>query len=94
MVACALPDGVGDEHYWPLMILLSEEMSIRQTAAFMGYLYRDDEQYPSGRMYNDVLKVLSHIRPNPSNLHDVRTRLLACGYAEWLEKEDYGGPPD
>ena len=36
MVACAFPGGVGDDHYWPLMILLAEGMSIRQNAAFMG----------------------------------------------------------
>ena len=88
MVACAFPDGVAEEAFWPLMIHLGESMSLRQLAAFMGHLFRREVSY------HDSLVATSHSRPEPPNLDDVRRRLVACGYANWLESEDYGNDPD
>jgi hypothetical protein len=84
MIARAFPDGVTAEHYWPLTILLGEHMSFRSVAAFMGFLFRREP----GLLYHDALTAASHPRPRPPSLDMVRQRLLACGYADWLEAED------
>jgi len=88
MVACAFPDGVAEAEFWPLTIHLGEAMSLRQLAAFMSHLFRRDVSY------HDSIVAMSHARPVPANLDDVRQRLAACGYADWLESEDYGNEPD
>ena len=84
MVACAFPEGVAEEHFWPLMIHLGEGMSLRQLSAFMIHLFQRDVGY------HHALVAKSRTRPEPSDLDDVGRRLFACGYAEWLETDEYG----
>jgi hypothetical protein len=94
MIACALPDGVDDEHYWPLMKLLGEGMSLRQLSSFMGLLFRRGNGDPM-YLYNDALGAMSEYqREPPTNFEELRQRLLACGYERFLAVEDFGDDED
>lgn len=94
MVARAFPDGVDDEHYWPLMMLLGQGMSLRQLSSFMGLLFRRSDGDPM-YLYNDALGAMAEYqRQPPPNLEELRQRLLACGYKRFLEVEDFGDDED
>lgn len=84
MVACAFPEGVSEDEYWPLMALLGAGMSYRSVAAFMGMLFQRDP-IP---MYHDALMAASSAERPPLGLDVVRLRLVACGYTDWLSSDE------
>ena len=90
MVQCAFPEGLSDSLYWPLMILLYEGLCHENLATFMSHAFGQRFWVAA----NDALLAGSSARPEPPNLEAVRQRLLACGYADWLETEDFGDAPD
>jgi len=82
MVACAFGDELPDSWYYPLMILLAENLSFRQGAKLFTYMcgvnYSD--------AYDDFLGVDSKSLPPHASgdIAEVERRLKQCGYEGWL----------
>ena len=86
MVRAAFPEGINDDNYYPLLFLLSEGMGQRGLARFMAALTGN----PISRVYNDVLGVQSPVpayKPAPERIEELKRRLQAHGYDEWVAEE-------
>jgi hypothetical protein len=80
LIKRAFPDGIDSESYLPLLALLYDEMSDRCLAEVIS-CYTSKDYYV---VLNDVYKVgATDFR---SDLSQVKQRLLACGYQQWLEE--------
>jgi hypothetical protein len=87
MVRAAFPNGISDDDYRPLLVVLSEGMGQRALAHLMAALTGK----PNPGVYNDVLGIQSPIdtdKPAPEHVAEVRQRLQQHGYDEWLAEED------
>ncbi len=86
MVRAAFPEGINDENYYPLLVLLSEGIGQRGLARFMAALTGK----PMSGVYNDVLGVQSPDpvdKPAPERVEEAKRRLQAHGYDEWVAEE-------
>ena len=79
----AFPDGVDTESYFPLLALLESEMSDRNLAETIAYFTKRDYE----EVLNDTYAVKSLSIPSAEAIDRVKTRLIACGYEEWLNEE-------
>ncbi|WP_019503797.1 DUF3349 domain-containing protein [Pleurocapsa sp. PCC 7319] len=77
------PDGIDRESYFPLLALLESEMSDRNLAGTIAYYTKRDYS----EILNDIYAVKSTSIPSTEAINKVKTRLLACGYEEWLNEE-------
>ncbi|MDZ7959237.1 MAG: DUF3349 domain-containing protein [Aulosira sp. DedQUE10] len=82
LIQSAFPNGIELEDYLPLLALLDDEMSDRNLAEVVAYYTAKDYSL----VLNDVYRVNSTDEPKPEAIANVRERLLACGYKEWLEQ--------
>ena len=86
MVCGAYPSGISEEDYPALVVLLSEGMGQRTLAQLMASCTGKDYM----TTYHDVLKAQSPFntdRPLPERVEDVKRRLQAHGYDEWVAQE-------
>jgi hypothetical protein len=79
----AFPDGIDTESYFPLLALLESEMSDRNLAETIAYYTKRDYS----KILNDIYAVKSTSIPQCEVINKIKTRLLACGYEEWLNEE-------
>ncbi len=87
MVLAAFPDGIPDEAYEPLLVLLGRGMSHRAAATLLAHCTGRDEP----TVYNDLLRALSpspHGGVDPARSEEVGRRLREHGYDLWLAKEE------
>src|SRR5688500_7343361 len=78
---CVFPDGLQEEEYFPLLFLLTQEMSLRTASAFVGGLL--------GMSYVEIYNDASGARnskPNPKIIERLKHRLEECGYHQWLDE--------
>lgn len=84
LIQLAFADGVDSESYLPLLALLADDMSDRCLAQVIAE-YTGKDYY---MILNDIYRVKSiTYSSRPEDIADVKSRLLICGYEEWL-KED------
>lgn len=83
LIRCAFPDGIDVESYFPLLALLEEEMSDRSLAETIAYCTKKDYS----EVLNDIYAVKSTSIPSDEAINIVKSRLLACGYDEWLNED-------
>jgi hypothetical protein len=87
MVRAAFPNGISDDDYLPLLAALSEGMGQRALAHLMAALTGK----PSPGVYNDVLGIQSPTdasKPSPEQVEEVKRRLQAHGYDDWLAEDE------
>lgn len=77
------PNGIDTESYFPLLALLELEMSDRNLAKTIAYCRKKDYS----EILNDIYAVKSTSIPSAEAIKKVKTRLIACGYEEWLDEE-------
>lgn len=82
LIKSAFPEGLNIESYFPLLALLEEEMSDRNLAETIAYCTKRDYS----EVLNDIYAVKSISIPSAKAVDEVKTRLLACGYEEWLNE--------
>lgn len=83
MVRATYPEGIPEDEYPALVVLLSEGMGFRTLAQLMASC--TGKEYPM--TYHDVLKAQSPFttdKPAPEQVNEVKRRLQAHGYDEWL----------
>lgn len=83
LINSAFPEGLSTESYFPLLALLESEMSDRNLAETIAYYTKRDYS----EILNDIYAVKSTSIPSTEAINKVKTRLLACGYEEWLNEE-------
>lgn len=79
----AYPHGIDAQSYFPLLTLLSNEMSDRNLAEVVSY-YTGQEY---AMVLNDIYQVQSVMIPSPESLANVKEHLLAVGYQDWLDED-------
>jgi hypothetical protein len=83
LIQCAFPEGLIDAEYYPLLYLLTREMSLRAASSFVGMLVGADYMY----IYNDALGASSRdFEPNMEILEGLKSRLESCGFYKWLDE--------
>jgi hypothetical protein len=86
MVRGAYPEGIPEEDYPALVILLAPGMGYRTLAHLMAAC--TGKEYPL--TYHDVLKAQSPFntdKPSVQRIEEVKRRLQAHGYDEWVAEE-------
>ena len=81
MLRRAYPDGVPDQDYMPLLVVLHEEFSARNLAAVVAELVDGEPVVVD----NDAAAAMSRQRPNASDVERVRKFLLEHG---WTPEEE------
>lgn len=84
LIQCAFPQGIVPEYYFPLLSVLYPELSDRHLAEVMAYC----TQKSQGQVLNDIYAVQSTVTLEPKKVTEVKAKLLACGYEEWLAEDD------
>jgi len=87
MVDAAFPGGPTADDYWPLLVLLGEGLCHENLAHVVSHVFKKDFWLVA----NDLLGALGLEKDGivRSPLYaGVQQRLVACGYAEWLEACD------
>ncbi|MEM8829182.1 MAG: DUF3349 domain-containing protein [Cyanobacteria bacterium P01_G01_bin.19] len=82
LIRSSFPDGIDRDSYLPLLAILEQDMSDRNLAETISYYTKQDYS----KVLNDVWAAQSTSIPSPESLERVKTRLLACGYEEWLNE--------
>ncbi|RMF23888.1 MAG: DUF3349 domain-containing protein [Cyanobacteria bacterium J083] len=83
LISCTFPEGINTESYFPLLALLESEMSDHNLAETIAYYTKRNYS----EILNDIYAVKSTSIPSTKAINKVKTRLLACGYEEWLNEE-------
>lgn len=86
MIHSAFPEGIPDEAYRPLLIVLNESMSQRSLAKLMVFCTGKDY----ATVYNDVLTIQFPIvseKPDHKVIEPIKELLLAHGYEDWLKRD-------
>jgi len=83
LVEQAFPDGVEPENYFPLLAILSKEMSDRNLAETLAILTERDYSL----ILNDIYAVQSTAIPSAQAIEQVEKHLQKFGYQQWLESE-------
>ena len=79
LIERAFPEGVKEEDYRPLLVLLYEQMSDRNLAEVVAHY--------TGKDYHIVLNDVYGVQSMDVPISKVKERLLACGYDDWLQEE-------
>ena len=82
LLKCALPDGIPDEEYWPVLSLLHRVMSFWTIADVLSVLTNKERS----EVYNDASGFGLDPLPSPEAVEKVKQKLDACGYEEWLKQ--------
>ncbi len=82
-IQCAFPHGLSQEEYFPLLFILTQDMSFRAASSFVGMLlgkgYID--------IYNDAIGVNNDLSLRNSEIvAHLKQRILRCGYEKWLDE--------
>lgn len=83
MIKSAFPNSIDEENYYPLLSLLSEEMSYRNLAEVISFVTGLDY----AKTLNDIYSVESSKRPSFEAVNKVKQLLLPFGYSDWLEED-------
>lgn len=81
MLKCAFPDGIPEEEYWSVMVLIHSFMSIRTSARVLAALTDKDYHW----VLNDASGFDLDPKPDPAETEKVKKKLDACGYGAWVE---------
>lgn len=79
----AFPKGIQSEWYYPLLAILTEEMSDRNLAEVIAYY----TQTPYSQVLNDIYEVQSIHVPSQDEIRVVQNCLLKANYQQWLEED-------
>ena len=82
MLKCAFPDGVPEEEYWSVMVLIHPYMSFRALADVLSAVTNKDNFW----VYNDATGFGLDPLPDPAETEKVKQKLDACGYDAWVEE--------
>ncbi len=85
LLTCAFPNGVLESEYIPLLFVLQEEMSLRNTAEIVSIFLKKDYHV----VLNDTYGA-SNCEDN-EGVNVIKSKMLPCGYEEWLI-EDFPVP--
>lgn len=83
MLKAAFPHGIADSDYLPLLAVLSEVMSDRNTADVISLLV----DRPWAQIYNDVLVAQSGAPAGASGAERIKEHLSSFGYDAWLQDD-------
>jgi hypothetical protein len=83
LIQAAFPQGIDGDAYLPLLALLSQNLADRNLADILALAFGIDY----GRALNDLYRARTTAMPSAAALERVKSRLLACGYADWLSEE-------
>lgn len=78
----AYPNGLPDQDYLPLLLLLSEEMSERALGEIVALLFERERVV----VQNDAAAAQSVNPPSPEETERVRQHLHNFGYEEWTRE--------
>jgi hypothetical protein len=84
MIRASFPNGVPEDAYLPLLVLLHERMSFRSIATVVSFCTGK----PYITVYHDVLGAVSHEGPDVNAVEPVKRLLQQHGYDAWLASED------
>ncbi|BBC36134.1 hypothetical protein SGFS_074280 [Streptomyces graminofaciens] len=87
-LASVFPDGVADEDYPPLLVILSESLSERNLGVVVEAAFGVDRHVAR----NDMAAALSVRRPAPGRVGRLKARMVERGWE--LDDEDDGGDGD
>lgn|GEM_PF-675223 len=87
MLKCVFPDGIPEEEYWSVMVLIHPFMSFGPLADTVCAVM-DKNRY---EIYNDASGFGLDPMPDASETEKVKQKLDACGYAAWAAKNTF--PP-
>ncbi|MBI1279929.1 MAG: hypothetical protein GC179_17515 [Anaerolineaceae bacterium] len=80
LIKCAFPNRLRDAEYLPLLYILRKDMTIRAASSLVAILVQKDVL----EIYNDALGV-NNKTYEQNIVHDLISRLEACGYNNWLD---------
>ena len=80
MVQCAFPNGIGADDYYPLLAVLSEEMSFRALAGVVAAVTGKDPLF----VYHDALGANSSKRPNAADVARIKQLLTRKHFAFFI----------
>jgi hypothetical protein len=85
MLKCAFPDGIPEEEYWSVMVLLHPYMSFRTIRDVLAVVAHKDLT----DVYLDAMGFGLDPMPDPADVEKVKQKLDACGYQAWVEKNTF-----
>ena len=83
LIQSAFANGVDEQSYFPLLSILTTEMSDRNLAQTISYLTHKDY----AQVLNDIYAVQSSAVPSTESVSRVLAILHQFGYEQWLKSE-------
>lgn len=83
MMECAFPDGIANDKYLPLLVVLQEKLSHRNLAEVVSIFLQEDKVI----VMNDLYRAMSVDIPTSESIKTIKQYLLPCGYQNWLAED-------